>query len=332
MGWLRKKAKQIGNVFKKIGKKLKKGLGKIAKAFGKLGPLGSLALSFILPGIGSAIGGWLGVGGAGANTIFGSIFRGIKFVGSKVSGAFGKVWNTVSGAIEGGLNKIGNVFSAGSDIGTGLRNWVGEVVNGKETLVDGEVVTEATGEIVDGVAGEIAEEAAGKVTDEVTAKVTEEVAGKVTEEVVADTVVDKTKDSIFTTLKDKELSFKDRITSSKEYAAYKPIEATRSAGAQINAAEEAAEAQEAFLADRKSDYFKGQADIQQSSLRQQNFSNSLEQPQFVNFADFNPDQDPASQYLAYRGIQSTVNPTDVGGYGFDYEAFLRAQLGGRAYG
>ncbi len=46
MGWLRKKAKQIGNVFKKIGKKLKKGLGKIAKAFGKLGPLGSLSLSF----------------------------------------------------------------------------------------------------------------------------------------------------------------------------------------------------------------------------------------------------------------------------------------------
>jgi len=56
MGWLRKKAKQIGNVFKKIGKKLKKGLGKVAKAFGKLGPLGSLALSFILPGLGSAIG------------------------------------------------------------------------------------------------------------------------------------------------------------------------------------------------------------------------------------------------------------------------------------
>ena len=323
MGWLRKKAKQIGNVFKKIGKKLKKGLGKIAKAFGKLGPLGSLALSFILPGIGSAIGGWLGVGGAGANTIFGSIFRGIKFVGSKVSGAFGSVWKTVSGAIEGGLNKIGNVFSAGSDIGTGLRNWVGEVVNGKETLVDGEVVTEATGEVVEEVAGEIAEEAAGKITEEVTAKVTEE---------AADAVVDKTKDSIFTTLKDKELSFKDRVTSSKEYAAYKPIEATRSAGAQINAAEDAAEAQEAFLADRKSDYFKGQADIQQSSLRQQNFSSSQDTPQFVNFADFNPAQDPAQQYLAYRGIQGNVNPTDVGGYGFDYEAFLRAQLGGRAYG
>ena len=322
MGWLRKKAKQIGNVFKKIGKKLKKGLGKIAKAFGKLGPLGSLALSFILPGIGSAIGGWLG--GAGANTIFGTIFNGIKTVAGGIKGFVGEVFGKASGFIEKGLNKIGNVFSKGSDIGTGLRKWVGEVVNGKATSIDGEVITEATGEVAEGVASEIAEEAAGKVTEEVTAKVTEEV--------VADTVADKTKDSIFTTLKDKELSFKDRITSSKEYAAYKPIEATRSAGAQINAAEEAAEAQEAFLADRKSDYFKGQADIQQSSLTQQNFSSSQDTPQFVNFADFNPEQDPAQQYLAYRGIQGNVNPTDVGGYGFDYEAFLRAQLGGRAYG
>ena len=56
MGWLRKKAKQIAGAFRKVGRKLKKGLGKIAKAFGKLGPLGSIALSFILPGIGSAIG------------------------------------------------------------------------------------------------------------------------------------------------------------------------------------------------------------------------------------------------------------------------------------
>jgi hypothetical protein len=311
MGWLRKKAKQIGNVFKKIGKKLKKGLGKIAKAFGKLGPLG----------IGSAIGGWLAGPTSG---IFGTIFNGIKTVAGGIKGFVGEVFGKASGFIEKGLNKIGNVFSKGSDIGTGLRKWVGEVVNGKATSIDGEVITEATGEVAEGVASEIAEEAAGKVTEEVTAKVTEEV--------VADTVADKTKDSIFTTLKDKELSFKDRITSSKEYAAYKPIEATRSAGAQINAAEEAAEAQEAFLADRKSDYFKGQADIQQSSLTQQNFSSSQDTPQFVNFADFNPEQDPAQQYLAYRGIQGNVNPTDVGGYGFDYEAFLRAQLGGRAYG
>ena len=313
MGWLRKKAKQIGNVFKKIGKKLKKGLGKIAKAFGKLGPLGSLALSFILPGIGSAIGGWLG--GAGANTIFGTIFKGIKLVGTKISGAFGSVFKTVSGAIEGGLNKIGNVFSAGSDIGTGLKNWIGEVVNGKQTVVEGEVVTEGVKDAATDVATDAATDAATDVATDV----------------VTDTAVDKGKESIVQTLKNKDISFKERITSSKEYAAYKPIEATRSAGAQINAAEEAAEAQEAFLAERKSDYFKGQADIQQSSLQQQNYSRSEETPQFVNFADFNPQQDPAGQYLAYRGIQGNVNPVDVGGYGFDYEAFLRAQLGGRGY-
>jgi len=313
MGWLRKKAKQIGNVFKKIGKKLKKGLGKIAKAFGKLGPLGSLALSFILPGLGSAIGGWLG--GAGANTIFGQVFAGIKTVaggiGGAIKGAFGKVWNTVSGAIEGGLNKIGNVFSKGSDIGTGLRNWVGEVVNGKQTVVDGEVVTEG----VKDAATDVATDAATDVATDV----------------ATDTVVDKGKESIVQTLKNKDISFKERITSSKEYGAYKPIEATRKAGEIMNQAEEAQKAQEAFLAERKSDYFKGQADIQQSSLEQQNFSSSQDTPQFVNFADFNPQQDPAGQYLAYRGIQGSINPVDVGGYGFDYEAFLRAQLGGRGY-
>ena len=103
MGWLRKKAKQIGNVFKKIGKKLKKGLGKIAKAFGKLGPLGSLALSFILPGIGSAIGGWLAGPTSG---IFGTIFNGIKTVAGGIKGFVGEVFGKASGFIEKGLNKL----------------------------------------------------------------------------------------------------------------------------------------------------------------------------------------------------------------------------------
>ena len=59
MGWLRKKAKQIGNAFKKVGKVLKKGLGKIGKFFGKLGPLGSLALSFMFSAFGGPILQWL---------------------------------------------------------------------------------------------------------------------------------------------------------------------------------------------------------------------------------------------------------------------------------
>ena len=301
MGWLRKKAKQIGNVFKKIGKKLKKGLGKVAKAFGKLGPLGSLALSFILPGLGSAIGGWLSGPTSG---IFGTIFNGIKTaasaVGGAVKGAFGSVWNTVSGAIEGGLNKIGNVFSKGSDIGTGLKNWVTEIVTG-ETPLDGDV---ASGAVKGGdVSSGIVPDGVVDVSDGF-----EIVDGKA----VAKEVAKESKDSIFTTLKNKDISLKERIKTSAE----------------INAAEEAQEAQEAFLAERKSDYFKGQASIQQSSLQQQNFSSSQDTPQFVDFSNFNPQEDPAGQYLAYRGIQGNINPVDVGGYGFDYEAFLRAQLGG----
>ena len=85
MGKLRKLGKKIGRGIKKIGKRLKRGLGSIAKAFGKLGFVGSLALSFLLPGIGSAIGGWLqGVAGAGG---FGS---GIAKSALKIAEGIGK--------------------------------------------------------------------------------------------------------------------------------------------------------------------------------------------------------------------------------------------------
>ena len=48
MGFLRKIGKKIKRAFKKIGKKIKRAFGKVAKFFGKLGPLGSIALSFLL--------------------------------------------------------------------------------------------------------------------------------------------------------------------------------------------------------------------------------------------------------------------------------------------
>mgnify|MGYP003141218798 CR=1 FL=1 len=53
MGWIRKKAKQIGkgikSVFKGVGKAFNKVFGGLFK---KLGPIGSIALMFFLPGIG----------------------------------------------------------------------------------------------------------------------------------------------------------------------------------------------------------------------------------------------------------------------------------------
>ncbi len=138
--------------------------------------------------------------------------------------------------------------------------------------------------------------------------------------------VTKKKDSIFKTLRDDDLSFKEGITSSREYAAYKPIEATRMAGATINEGEAAYEAQVDYLKARKSEYFKGQADYQLSAVEQQNYSHVGDMPTFVDYSNFNASQDPAPQYLAYRGITGNVNPVDIGGYGFDYEQFLRAQL------
>ena len=59
MGFLRKVGKKIAKGVRKIGRKLKKGLGKIAKAFGKLGPLGTIGLGILFPGLGGAVSGWL---------------------------------------------------------------------------------------------------------------------------------------------------------------------------------------------------------------------------------------------------------------------------------
>ena len=52
--FIKKTFKGIQKVFKNPGRALKKGLGKIGKAFGKLGPLGTLALTLMLPGLGAA--------------------------------------------------------------------------------------------------------------------------------------------------------------------------------------------------------------------------------------------------------------------------------------
>ena len=303
MGFLRKKAKQIAGAFRKVGRKLKKGLGKIAKAFGKLGPLGSIALSVMLPGMGG-IAEWLGQtiskipGGNFLVDIGTKIYEGAAgFIGG-VKDKIGQVFNTVTGAVEGGMNAVSRGFGGKGEIGSSFRNFVSDMTNGfVEPSSDAKEFTE--------------------LTDNDTLF-----------DMEAQTPIKKSKDklSIIETAKDKDLSFKEKITTSKEYAAYKPIEATRMAGAAINEGEAAYEAQVNYLKARKSDYFKGQADYQLSAVEQQNYAHVGDMPMFVDYSNFNPNQDPAQQYLSYRGITENVNPVDIGGYGFDYEQFLRAQL------
>jgi uncharacterized protein YjbJ (UPF0337 family) len=309
MGWIRKKAKQIAGAFRKVGRKLKKGLGKVAKAFGKLGPLGSIALSVMLPGIGDMLGTWFkGLD----NTGFLKQFVGkITDVYGAVKDKVGFVFNKVTDAVEFGLNKLSTPF--GGTTGTNLRNFVSDMTNG---FVEKSSTTEAV-DLTEKVQASLSDTIEGVTSEVATPSISKDVGTKVSF---------KDKPSILETAKDKDLGLKEKITSSREYAAYKPIEATRMAGAAINEGEAAYEAQVNYLKARKSDYFKGQADYQLSAVEQQNYSHVGDMPMFVDYSNFNTDQDPAQQYAAYRGITGNVNPIDIGGYGFDYEQFLKAQL------
>lgn len=126
MGKLRKFGKKIGKGFKKIGRKLKKGLGKIARAFGKLGPLGSIALSFIIPGIGGWIGNLAGQSGAG---FLGTIATGIQNAAGFIGEGASRVFTRITDAIGAGMNKVGSLFNKGN-IGSNFQNFVSEVTNG----------------------------------------------------------------------------------------------------------------------------------------------------------------------------------------------------------
>jgi len=321
MGFLRKAGKKIAGGFRKIGRKLKKGLGKIAKAFGKLGPLGSIALSFILPGLGN-IAGWLGntlsaMGPAGKFLV--DIGTKIYQAGSGfvqgVKSTIGKVFNTVTGAVEGGMNAVSRGIGGAGEIGTNFRNFVSELTNG--FIEKSELATESQAlDLTETVSSTLSDNLDGVTTDTTLLKPDSD---------IIDTVTTK-KDTIFNTIRDEDKTFREKFKDSREYAAYKPIEATRTAGAAINAGEEAYENEVAYLKARKSDYFKSQASYQLGAVESQNYSHVADMPTFIDYSNFNTDQDIATQYLSYRGITDvSVNPMDAGGFGFNYEQFLRAQ-------
>jgi hypothetical protein len=142
MGWLRKKAKQIGKAIKKVGKKIKKTFGKVAKAFGKLGPIGSIAMSFLLSGLGQAMSGWIGSFGKGVMNILPKgasefLSGAAEFIRNNairpVTGKISQVYDSITGAlsagfegakniIETGVNKLGGLVGK-EELGTDIRNY-----------------------------------------------------------------------------------------------------------------------------------------------------------------------------------------------------------------
>lgn len=127
MGFLSKVFKSVKKVFKKVGKAIKSGLKSVGKFMDKIGIVGQIGLSLLLPGIGAAMSGMWGslVGGMQA-------YSGI---GSTIVNGAGNFLNAAT-QIAG---KAGKAFSS---ITEGVKNVVGETLKvGANKLGLGEVAT-----------------------------------------------------------------------------------------------------------------------------------------------------------------------------------------------
>ena len=106
---IRKVGKAIKGVAKIIAKPLKAVLKPIGKIFGKLGPIGTIALGFILPGLGGALGSWFNAAGGAFQRLFAP--------GSFMHNAIGSIGQAIQGAAKFGGNvynkTIGRVFNIG---------------------------------------------------------------------------------------------------------------------------------------------------------------------------------------------------------------------------
>jgi len=111
--------KKVGRGIKKVAKGIGKVLGKIAKPFQKLGILGQIALSFIMPW---AVGGIMKGMGYLASSSFGTFASGLAADGNLFIKAAGKL----AQGINFGAAKINQAYTFISDgISKGL-DWVGE--------------------------------------------------------------------------------------------------------------------------------------------------------------------------------------------------------------
>ena len=130
---IKKVGKKIGAHFKKVGKKLKSGLKKVAGKFAELGPLGSIALSFVIPTVGAWIQGMDG-------TIIARVADGIGKAAGAVKNGVGKVFNTVMDGVENGMNAIAgkgmNQRGWGSSFRDGVSKLTGDFIEGSTKGLD----------------------------------------------------------------------------------------------------------------------------------------------------------------------------------------------------
>ena len=133
MGFIKKHFRRISRGIKKflkpIGKALKDGLGEVGKFFGQMGPIGTLALTLMLPGIGAAwssFGAWAGAQGG----LIGGVMQGVAQAGNFA----GKVYSSVTGFVSDVAgNTVGKIPVGGgknlTDVYNGFRTFVGNQVD-----------------------------------------------------------------------------------------------------------------------------------------------------------------------------------------------------------
>lgn len=130
MGLLSKVFKPIKKVFKKIGKGIKSAFKKFGKFMGKLGPLGTIAMGMILPGIGGMLGqAWSGMAGTlvgSSNALLsgvGNFMTKAASMGSAVSGTVSNITGAVTDVLKETFRAVGNKVGLGNLGPEGMKNF-----------------------------------------------------------------------------------------------------------------------------------------------------------------------------------------------------------------
>lgn len=127
MGFFSKIFKGVKKVFKKIGRGIKKVFKKIGKFMGKIGVVGQIALSFLLPGVGALIGKAAGAMMASSNAIIsgaGSFLNAAVNIGSKAG-------SLVKSVGKGVLDVVGKTVGTAINKIPGAGNFLKELTAGK---------------------------------------------------------------------------------------------------------------------------------------------------------------------------------------------------------
>ena len=248
---VRKGFKRLGSSIakrmRKIGRGVKKGFKKLTKAFGKLGPLGHIALFFILPYAGNVLSSWMGQFGSKVMNMLPKGFaKTLTNIGTAVKDAaswaynntVGKVYNTVGDALTSGIDYVTKpFFSDGVGAATRFQNFVSDTAakfSAPEQTLTPEQVT-AQAKESSKAAIEAKDAPAGGRTDQIRAEQAKQKQITAERKASSQKVLDDTKpDTTVTTgakdvadasTPDKE-SLYDKYVGMKERVAGKPIPGT----------------------------------------------------------------------------------------------------------